>query len=164
MKRLIRKNRSYLREQLRLIKSSEAEEACTEEPPKTVIDESAKEQIREYRKSIREARKENNRIKRQAAFELDSMIEKENDEETIIEKEYFFSEGDMVEIKSRPQIKMADEAEDDRRIGLVLSTKDYVHEYYSSGKPKRISKCILVDVLVGTNIEEWPAKKIKICE
>jgi hypothetical protein len=62
MKRLIRKNRSYLREQLRLIKSSEAEEVCTEEPPKTVIDESAKEQIREYRKSIREARKENNRI------------------------------------------------------------------------------------------------------
>lgn len=164
MKRLIRKNRSYLREQLRLIKSSEAEEATPEETAKPEIDDSAREQIREYKESIREARKENNRIKRQAAFELDSMIEEENDEETIIEKEYFFSEGDMVEIKSQPQIKMTGEAEDDRRIGLVLSTKDYVHEYYSSGKPKRISKCISVDVLVGTNIEEWPAKKIKICE
>ena len=164
MRSLIRKNRSYLREQLRLVKSSEAEEASVEEPVKAVIDESAKEQIREYKKSIREARKENNRIKRQAASELDSMIEKENDEETIIEKEYFFSEGDMVEIKSRPQIIMTGDKTDDRRIGLVLSTKDYVHEYYSSGKPKRISKCISVDVLVGTNIEEWPAKKIKICE
>ena len=167
MRNLIRKNRSYLRQQLELFKTSEAENMPTEETAQAVttsIDESAREQILEYKKSVREAIKENNRIKRQAAYDLSTIVEKETDEETIIEKEYFFSEGDMVELKTRPQIKMINEGADNRNIGLVLSTEDYVHEYYSSGKPKRITKCISVQVLVGTTIEKWPSKKIKICE
>ena len=156
-RRISRKSKLAIREALNNIKKAEDTENEAQEVTAFKLDA-------DFRSSMREQRKERSRQMRQAGRDFDAMIETNNDEETIIEKEYFFSEGDMVEMKRARTIKMSGEDEDDRRIGLVLSTKDYVHEYYSSGKPKRISKGILVDVLVGTVIEEWPAKKIKICE
>ena len=156
-RKLSRASRLELREKLNDIKQAEDAEQNTQKVTDFML-------TPEWRQEQRDKKKERNRQIRQAGRDFDEMIETSNAQETIIEKQYFFSEGDMVEMKSERRIKMNGEDEDDRRIGLVLCSKDYVHEYYSSGKPKRISKGILVDVLVGTVIEEWPAKKIKICE
>ena len=73
----------------------------------------------------------------------------------------------MVEVLSpsqRREIIMEGDHEKDRKIGLVIETEDYVHERYPSGKPKEISKCAYVTILVGATVETWPSKNVRNCE
>jgi len=159
MKRKIpRSERKAIREQFNLVRTEEkAEENAS------LSDINAPN---EWKEAKREAKKDRRRQIQEAGRDLEAIASEDMaDEIEKIKKQYFFSEGDMVEYKRNSRIVMEGEDDkDQRQIGLVIDTEDYVHERYGSGKPKLVSKCVKVIVLVGSVVEEWSSKNVRICE
>ncbi len=159
-KRLAGISRTEIREAIKNIKQEESAEESTPDTNSVDIRPS-----QDWRSEKLRARRERIHQMRQASRELDSIVQSEStDEVTQIVRQNFISEGDMVTWRSRPQIVKEGEDHTDEKFGLVLETEDYVHERYPSGKPKRITKCHKVTVLVGSTVEVWPAKSVNVCE
>lgn len=157
-RKISRGERRAIREQFSLIRIEEKAEEIASSPDITAPNE--------WKEAKREAKKDRRRQMQEAAQDLEEIAASDMpDEVEKIKKQYFFSEGDMVEYKRSSRIVMeGEDGKDQRQIGLVIDTEDYVHERYGSGKPKLVSKCVKVIVLVGSVVEEWSSKNVRICE
>ena len=160
-KRLAGISRTEIREAIKNIKQEESAEECAQD-----VDSADIRPSQDWRSEKLRARKEKRRQMIQASRELDSIVQSESaDEVTHVVRQNFISEGDMVTWRSgRKIVKEDGEDETIEKYGLVLETEDYIHERYPSGKPKRITKCHKVTVLVGASVEVWPAKAVNVCE
>jgi|TARA_R110001592_G_scaffold138501_2_gene357546 hypothetical protein len=162
MKRKIsRHEKRSIRDQLAQIKMEDLEAEETQPEPQN------KMQLEpDFRKAQREARKNRKHQIQTAGNELETITSAEDQKETLkVYKQFFFSEGDMVQYKRDSRVVM--EGEDNAvkyTIGLVISTKDIVHKNYPSGKPKLVSICTHLTVLVGSLVEEWSSKNVRLCE
>lgn len=161
MKRKIsRSERKAIRKQFSQVRT---EEKTEENKPSANIPPA-----NDWKEARRAEKKDRTNQIRNAGRNLEEITSKElPDEVEKVLKQYFFSVGDMVEVLSpsqRREIIMEGDHEKDRKIGLVIETEDYVHERYPSGKPKEISKCAYVTILVGATVETWPSKNVRNCE
>ena len=147
MRNISRTDRANLRAALAAAREEEAETDQLEQPETESIDIEADEeaelkQIRFDRaKKMREMQSQNRQERRQASWTRSKMIRSESSDDVAVGSEYFFLEGEMVQLK-------------DGALGLVLSTEDNQH----GGK---VDKNYWVNILCGANITRVPASFLK---
>ena len=147
MRKISRTDRANLKAALAAAREEAETEIASEQEAAPEIDVSADEEaeLKEIRferaKKIREMQSQNRSERRQASWTRAKMIRSESNDDIAVGSEYFFLEGEMVQLK-------------DGSLGLVLSTED-------NNRGGKVDKNYWVNILCGANISRVPATFLK---